>query len=254
MASIHLDRASVRFPIYGSRLRQAVSFRGTVGGFIGGRRGGPAVVAALEDVSLALNSGDRVGLIGPNGSGKSTLLRLIAGVYEPSSGRLRVSGRVLPLFDSMLGMSGEFTGRENIVLRGIHMGLTPRRALSRADEIADFSELGDYMELPLKTYSAGMQLRLAFSIATAFEADILLLDEQFMAGDAAFIDKAERRMKAFVDRTGILVQASHSERIIRETCNRVALLDRGRLIAIGKPDEMFSLYRERRAEEPTLAA
>jgi ABC-type polysaccharide/polyol phosphate transport system ATPase subunit len=254
MASIDLDRVSVRFPIYGSRLAQAAPSRGVVGGLIKRRRGGPAVVAALEDLSVAFDRGDRVGLIGPNGSGKSTLLRLIAGVYEPCRGRVRISGRILPLLDPMLGMSGEFTGRENIVLRGIHMGLTPRVALRRAEEIADFSELGDFMELPLKTYSLGMQLRLAFSIATAFEADILLLDEQFMAGDAAFVDKAERRMKAFVGRAGILVQASHSERIIKETCNRVALLEQGRLVAIGEPDEMFDRYRERRAQEPTLAA
>jgi ABC-2 type transport system ATP-binding protein/lipopolysaccharide transport system ATP-binding protein len=254
MASIDLDQVSVRFPIHGSRLPQAAPSRRTVGGIIKGRRGGPAVVAALEDLSVVFNRGDRIGLIGPNGSGKSTLLRLIAGVYEPCRGRVRISGRVLPLFDSMLGMSGEFTGRENIVLRGIHMGLTPRHALAQAEEIAEFSELGDFMELPLKTYSLGMQLRLAFSIATAFEAEILLLDEQFMAGDAAFIDKAERRMKAFVGRAGILVQASHSERIIRETCNRVALLEQGRLVAIGKPDEMFDRYRERRVQEPTLAA
>ena len=254
MASILLDQVSVRFPIYGARLPAGAPAHGAVGGAIRSRRRGPPTVAALENISVSFRRGDRVGLIGHNGSGTSTLLRVLGGVYEPFRGRVRVSGRVLPLFDPMLGMSSEFTGRENVVLRGIHMGLSPRRALERADEIAAFSELGDYMELPLRTYSAGMQLRLAFSITTAFDADILLLDEQFAMGDAAFIEKAERRLKAFVGRAGILVQASHSEQIVRDTCNRVALLDQGRLVAVGLPDEIFDLYRERRAKEPVLAA
>lgn len=243
MSAILLDRVGVRFPIFGARAERGSPKKGlAVGGAIAWSRRGRASVVALEDVSLTLREGDRVGVIGHNGSGKSTLLRVMGGVYEPSEGSLRVSGRVLSLFDPMLGMSVECTGRENVVLRGIFVGRTPRQALMKLDEIADFSELGPYMDLPLKAYSTGMQLRLAFSIATAFEPEILLLDEQFMAGDAAFMEKAERRLKAFVGRAGIVVQASHSERLIRETCAKVVLLEKGRVAAFGSPDEAFERY------------
>jgi len=149
---------------------------------------------------------------------------------------------VLSLFDPLLGMNIECTGRENVVLRGIFVGLTPRQVMARIDEITEFSELDAYMDVPLKAYSTGMQLRLAFAIATAFQPDILLLDEQFAMGDAAFMAKAERRLAAFVDRAGIVVQASHSERLLRETCSRVILLDRGNMVMFGETDRVFAEY------------
>jgi ABC-2 type transport system ATP-binding protein/lipopolysaccharide transport system ATP-binding protein len=248
MASILLDRVSVSFPVYGSPAAAPRKRRAGVGGLIAWRRGRPPTITALDRISLELCRGDRVGLIGHNGSGKSTLLRVIGGVYEPEEGRVQVRGRVLSLFDPMLGMSLDCTGRENVVLRGIFIGLTPRRALARVDEIAEFSELGPYMDMPLKTYSTGMQLRLAFSIATSFEPEILLLDEQFLMGDAAFMKKAEERLKSFVGRAGIVVQASHSERLIRDTCDRVILLERGRLDSIGEPDAVFERYRAKQEE------
>jgi ABC-2 type transport system ATP-binding protein len=247
MASIALDGVTVRFPIYGSRAGGGAKSRlRSVGGAITRARHAPPMVTALENVSLTLRRGDRVGLIGHNGSGKSTLLRVIGGVYAPSAGRIAVTGRVLSLFDPMLGMSLDCTGRENIVLRGIFIGLTPRQALARIDEIADFAELGDYMEIPLKAYSTGMQLRLAFGIATTFEPEILLLDEQFLMGDAAFMEKAEARLEAFVARAGIVVQASHSERLIRASCAKVILLDHGRLALHGDADEAFAQYHDHR--------
>ncbi|MEA3016832.1 MAG: lipopolysaccharide transport system ATP-binding protein [Sphingomonadales bacterium] len=254
MSAIVLDRVGVRFPLFGARARQQQPGASlSVGGAIAWSGRGRASVVALDGVSLTLRDGDRVGIIGHNGSGKSTLLRVVGGVYEPCRGSLHVSGRVLSLFDPMLGMSTECTGRENVVLRGIFVGRTPRQALTKLDEIAEFSELGAYMDLPLKTYSTGMQLRLAFSIATAFEAEILLLDEQFMAGDAAFMEKAERRLKAFVARAGIVVQASHSEQLIRDTCTKVVLLEKGRLAMAGEPGEVFARYRETRAAEAVRA-
>jgi ABC-2 type transport system ATP-binding protein/lipopolysaccharide transport system ATP-binding protein len=202
-------------------------------------------VEALRAVTLDLRDGDRLGLIGPNGSGKSTLLRVVGGVYEPSCGRVRVSGRVLSLSDPMLGMSLDCTGRDNVVLRGIYVGLTPRQALGRLDEIAAFAELEGWMNVPLKAWSSGMQLRLSFAVATMFEPDILLLDEEFLAGDSAFREKAERRLDSFVRHAGIVIQTSHSERLIRETCTRVLLLERGCPIFLGSPDDAFALYRGR---------
>ncbi len=253
MARIRLDGVTVRFPIYGAPSGAARNPMRFVGGIIRRPSHGPAAIEALRDISLSLGAGDRIGLIGHNGSGKSSLLRVIGGVYEPCEGRVEVSGRVLSLFDPMLGMSLECTGRENVVLRGIFVGLTPRQVLSRIDEIADFAELEAYMDIPLKSYSTGMQLRLAFAIATAFEPEILLLDEQFLMGDAAFIDKAERRLKQFVGRAGIVVQASHSERLIRETCSRIILLEQGRMALFGEPDEVFARYREAQAKEAVHA-
>jgi ABC-2 type transport system ATP-binding protein/lipopolysaccharide transport system ATP-binding protein len=252
MTSIVLSEVTVRFPIYGAARKAPKQRLPLVGGVIARARHAPPTITALEDLSLDLRDGDRIGLIGHNGSGKSTLLRVIGGVYEPCAGRVHVSGRVLSLFDPMLGMSLECTGRENVVLRGIYIGLTPRQALSRIDEIAEFSELGAYMDIPLKAYSTGMQLRLAFAIATTFDPHILLLDEQFLMGDAAFVEKAERRLKAFVARAGIVVQASHSERVIRETCAKVALLRRGRLEMFGDADEVFALYHRERATGAAL--
>ena len=206
-------------------------------------------IEALSGISLALRRGDRLGLVGHNGAGKSMLLRVIAGIYAPTSGSRRVDGRVLSLFDPMLGMAIECSGRENVVLRGIYMGLSPREARARIDEVADFCELGDYMDLPLGTWSAGMQLRLAFALATALQPDILLLDEQFGMGDAAFQEKAEARLRTFVARAGIVVQASHSERLIRETCSRALLLDHGRAVMLGAPDaDLRPLSRRRRGD------
>jgi ABC-type polysaccharide/polyol phosphate transport system ATPase subunit len=254
MARIRLDNVTVRFPVYGAPARAGMSPTRFVGGIIRRPSHGQATIEALRGITLSLEAGDRIGLIGHNGSGKSSLLRVIGGVYEPCEGRVEVSGRVLSLFDPLLGMSLECTGRENVVLRGIFVGLTPRQVLSRIDEIAEFSELEAYMDIELKAYSTGMQLRLAFAIATAFEPEILLLDEQFLMGDAAFLDKAERRLKQFVDRAGIVVQASHSERLIRETCSKIVLLEQGRMAMFGEADEVFARYREGQSEVARIDA
>lgn len=254
MATIDLAGVTVRFPVYGSGLRFG-ALRSGIGAAVGGaiRRDsrGPVFVEALRDVSLSLARGARVGLIGHNGSGKSTLLHLVAGIYEPCAGRIAVRGRVFSLFDPMLGMSLDCNGRDNVVLRGIYLGLKPREAKARIAEIAEFCELGAYMDLPLKAWSTGMQLRLAFAIATAFDPEILLLDEQFLMGDAAFREKAEKRLERFVDRAGIVIQASHSEELIRKTCSTAILLDHGRLAAMGETGEVFDRYRENLGREAT---
>jgi ABC-type polysaccharide/polyol phosphate transport system ATPase subunit len=244
MASVELDRVTIRFPIYGAGSRSLkAGVAAAVGGAIRRSRFGPPVVEALRNISFKLERGDRVGLVGHNGSGKSTLLRVLAGVYEPCEGHVRIRGRVLSLFDPMLGMSLDCSGRDNVVLRGIYVGMTPGEARARMDEIAEFCELGSYMDLPLKAWSTGMQLRLAFAVATAFEPEILLLDEQFLMGDAAFRSKAEARLNAFVDRAGIVVQASHSEELIRSSCRSAILLEHGRLAFMGRTDEAFERYK-----------
>jgi ABC-type polysaccharide/polyol phosphate transport system ATPase subunit len=251
MASVELRNVSVRFPVYGARAAPRRRWN-AVGGEIGGGGGSPLFVEALRDLSLSLVRGDRLGLIGHNGSGKSTLLRVIAGIYAPCAGSRRVRGRVLSLFDPMLGMALECSGRDNVVLRGIYLGLTPRAARARIEEIADFCELGAYIDIPMSAWSSGMQLRLAFAIATAFEPDILLLDEQFGMGDAAFQEKAQRRLRTFTASAGILVQASHSEPLIRETCSKVLLLDHGGEVLLGDPDAAFARYGAH-AAEPAVA-
>ena len=253
MARIELRDVSVRFPIYGARGPRLGRGWAAVGGAIRRRGRGTVHVDALQGVSLTLARGDRLGLVGHNGAGKSTLLRVMAGIYPPSEGMVRVEGRVLSLFDPMLGMALECTGRENVVLRGIYMGLTPRQARARIDEVTDFCELGPYMDLPLGTWSAGMQLRLAFAVATALDPDILLLDEQFGMGDAAFQEKAERRLAEFVARAGIVVQASHSEPLIRASCSKVLLLDHGAAAMIGSPEAAFARYRAAQREAANAA-
>lgn len=246
MALVRLDNVSVSFPIYdaGSRSlkKQLVA---AVGGSIqagsGSRR--LSTVTALESVSLHFGHGDRVGLVGHNGAGKTTLLRVIAGIYEPVFGVTEVVGSTAPLFDIALGMDPESTGYENILMRGLFLGLRPAEINAKADEIAEFTELGRFLSLPLRTYSAGMRMRLAFAVSTSISPDILLLDEGIGTGDAAFMEKASRRLREFTNRAAIIVLASHSEALLQSMCNRAVLLEHGRVVADGGVDEVLKIYR-----------
>jgi ABC-2 type transport system ATP-binding protein/lipopolysaccharide transport system ATP-binding protein len=199
-------------------------------------------VQALRDVSLTFCHGDRVGLIGHNGAGKTTLLRVLAGVYEPSHGRLRCEGQAVALFDPALGMEMEATGYENIFLRGLILGLSPKEIREQAEAIAEFTELGDYLAMPVRTYSSGMMLRLAFAVSTSISPEILLMDEWIVAGDSQFMEKAKKRMESFVGRSNILVLASHSLDLIRRWCDKVVLLEKGRVTAFGSLNEVLSKY------------
>lgn len=172
-----------------------------------------------------------MGLVGHNGSGKTTLLRALSGVYAPTSGRLDVLGRVVSLLDISLGMDPDATGYENIMMRGIMMGLTPKQIKSRMDEIAYFTDLGEYLNMPIRSYSSGMQLRLAFTVSTSVEADIILMDEWLSVGDAAFQQKAAERLNHLVGNAPILVLASHSPDLINTVCTRVIELHHGRLVS-----------------------
>ncbi|UST54577.1 ABC transporter ATP-binding protein [Comamonadaceae bacterium OTU4NAUVB1] len=231
MPFISMKKASVSFPIYGAG---SASLKKTLAASVtGGRLGketGVRVVQALSDIDLELQSGDRLGLIGHNGAGKSTLLRTLAGVYEPSSGDFERRGTVASLIDPSLGIEADATGIENIMLRGLVMGMSKKQVDALTDEICEFSGLGEYVNMPVRTYSTGMLMRLAFSISTSVEADILLMDEWLSVGDAEFTEKAEKRMRDVVAKSGILVLASHSMDLIQKECNRVVHMEHGRIV------------------------
>lgn len=202
------------------------------GGTISGT-GARRVVTALDGVSFELEAGDRLGLVGANGAGKTTLLKVLYGIYEPTAGTLDIRGKVDALFNINLGFRPEATGRRNILLRGLINGWTEAQIAERTEEIIEFSELGEFIDMPFKSYSQGMGARLAFAIATALEPEILLMDEWIGAGDASFQAKATERMNQLAKKAGIIVLASHSEELLAKTCNKRLELEKGRVTAFG---------------------
>jgi ABC-type polysaccharide/polyol phosphate transport system ATPase subunit len=244
LASVVVDNVSVVFPLYGGSARSLKKTLVSLGS--GGRVSEDAkhrvIVHALREVSFRLDHGDRVGLVGPNGAGKSTLLRVLAGIYEPTFGTAHCDGRVVPLFNPALGMDPEGTGHENIRLRGLLLGLDSDEIEAKRAAIAAFSGLEHYLDMPLRTYSTGMMLRLAFAISTSFVPDILLMDEWIATGDAHFVDKAERRMHEIVGRSSIVVIASHSMELIKRWCNKALYMDSGQLRLQGTADEIVAQY------------
>lgn len=248
MASILLEDVSVDFPIYSASSR---SFKKTMiwmgtGGRIARDAKDRVVVQALRNLNLRISEGDRLGLIGHNGAGKTTLLRAIAGVYEPSGGRIHCEGHVTPLFDSTLGMDMEATGYENLYLRGLFLKIPPAEIRARTEEIAEFTELGDYLAMPMRTYSTGMVVRLALAISTCVDPEILLMDEMINAGDAKFIKKSSERIEQLISRSSILILSSHSDSIIRTFCNKVILLEQGQIKAAGSVDDVLAEFAEQR--------
>jgi ABC-type polysaccharide/polyol phosphate transport system ATPase subunit len=247
VVKIVLDAVTIDFPIYGANQK---SLRKTLlahtGGLIQhrGQHQQRVSVRALENVTFDLKSGDRLGLIGHNGAGKSTLLRVLAGVYAPTSGTIEIEGRISPLFNTSPGLDPDDTGYENIKTCGMFLGMSLAELESKTQEIAEFSELGEYLMLPVRTYSTGMVTRLGFAIATAIEPDILLLDEGLATGDARFAARAEQRFKSLIQRSSILVLASHADVMIQSVCNRCALFEKGHLIEIGPIDEVIELYHK----------
>jgi lipopolysaccharide transport system ATP-binding protein len=222
MPHIDIRDLSIRFPVYGSDQR---SFKRTITRSVGGVLGrasaaSPPLVTALTNVSLRLDAGDRLGLVGHNGAGKTTLLRTIAGAYAPDTGVVEVEGKVATLLDLMTGMDPFATGIANIRLRGLVLGMSSKEIKDRTEEIADFTELGPFLGMPVKTYSAGMVARLAFGITTAIDADILLMDEWLGVGDASFRDKAQQRLLGVVQNATIFILASHDFGMLRQMCNK----------------------------------
>jgi len=257
LASVVVNNVTIDFPIYGSThrsLRQTLFAR--TGGLIRreGHRHKRVVVRALDKISFQLDHGDRLGLIGHNGAGKSTLLKALAGVYWPDFGSIRIEGRISPLFVSAPGLDLEDSGYENIKTCGMFLGMNSDEIERKAPEIAEFCELGEYLELPVRTYSAGMITRLCFAIATSIDPDILLLDEGLAAGDARFAARAEDRMQALIQRTRILVLASHSDALIKGMCNKGALMEKGRILAIGPVKDILAQYHQHNVEHAAARA
>lgn len=240
---IDISHIDVHFPIYDARSR---SFRHSLLGLGAGRIGATerhhVVVRALNDVSVSLSHGDRLGLVGRNGAGKSTLLRVMTGTYEPIAGSVSIRGRVAALTDITMGMDMDGTGYENILIRGLMLGLTRKESIARIPDIEAFTELGDYLNLPLRTYSSGMTLRLAFGISTSIQPEILILDEMIGAGDKRFNEKATERLNRLTEAASILVIASHVPETLRKLCSKAALLREGRIVDIGPVDDILKRY------------
>jgi lipopolysaccharide transport system ATP-binding protein len=229
MVSIRVDNVSLNYPLHQKlTLRQGRRSPRHAGGTILGE-GRSRFVTALDGVSFELAAGDRLGLSGANGAGKTTLLKVLYGIYEPTGGSVAIEGRVDALFNINLGFRPEVTGRRNIVLRGLINGWSHREIAARMDAIIDFSELGEFIDLPFKTYSQGMAARLAFSIATSLDPEILLMDEWIGAGDADFQEKARSRLNEMAKKAGIVVLASHNDELLTRICNKRMELEAGKV-------------------------
>jgi lipopolysaccharide transport system ATP-binding protein len=242
-AEIVADHVNLDFPLYhgSARSLKKVVFK-QLSGRMGADSRSRVVVQALRDISFRLQPGDRLGLVGSNGAGKTTLLRLLAGIYEPLSGRVRVAGSMNALLDPNLGMNTELTGRENIMLRGLYDGYS-RAAIRRLEEdVRDFAGLGDFMDLPVRIFSSGMVVRLGFALATAIRPQVLLMDEWFLAGDAQFMDKARARLEDMVRGAEILVLSSHALTVVQDWCTRVIWMDQGRILVDGPAGEVLAQY------------
>jgi ABC-type polysaccharide/polyol phosphate transport system ATPase subunit len=247
MATIRLESVSLSYPIYsaGSRSLKKSLMSVGVGGVLKFDTSSIVNIQALDTINLTLAKGDRLGLVGHNGAGKSSLLKLIAGIYTPTSGVSTVKGRVSSLLNIGLGMDDYATGYENIYLSGMFLGLSRKQITTLLPGIVEFCELGDYLSMPIRTYSAGMRVRLAFAISTSIEPEILLMDEVMGVGDAHFIDKATQRLNNVVNKASILVLASHSDKLIREMCNKAVWLEHGKVVLMGSVDDVLAAYAER---------
>lgn len=236
----------LRYPIYEAhRSFRVALFSRHVGGIIAQTAAGSVPhVTALQGINLELSDGVRLGLVGHNGAGKSTLIKVLGGIFEPSVGEIDITGRAATLITVGLGMDPDDTGYENILNCGLYLGMTPEQIAERTPEIAEFTELGDFLNLPLKTFSSGMAVRLAFAITTAVAPDIIIMDEGIGAGDARFAKKAKQRLERMIDTCSIMVLASHSRELIEELCSEAALLDHGRIVRRGPVADVLQQYDE----------
>ena len=244
MTSIQLKNVSVEFPIYNTPSRslknRVLNF--ATGGKIERKSDRLVIVSGLDDISLTFRDGERIGLIGHNGSGKTTLLRVLSGIYIPTHGEAVINGSCISLINISLGIDPDATGYENIRLRAAMMGMSPQEIAGKIDEIAEFSDLGDFLDVPFRTYSSGMQLRLAFATSTAVRPEILIMDEWLSTGDENFKERANQRMEELVGSTKILILASHSRELLSTNCSRVIWLDRGKVRMDGEPEQVLSAY------------
>ena len=248
MPSIIVKNLGLDFPIYDNirSLRRAI-FKNWIGGNVSKNthNNQKPMVTALESVNLELKEGDRLGLVGHNGAGKSTLLRVLAGVYTPSRGSVNIDGTISSLLSTGLGMCDDDSGYENIHNTFMLMGMTKKKTSLLTEQVAEFTELGGFLDFPMKTYSSGMKMRLAFAIATSIEPEVFLVDEVIGAGDAYFVQKSQNRIMELVKKSNILVIASHSDSIIQQMCNKAALFQHGQLVLLGEVNEVLDRYHER---------
>lgn len=248
-AALEVRNLSIRFPVFGADARSLK--KSVVSVALGGRLGMSGhhtpIVQALTDVSLTLEPGDRLALVGPNGSGKTTLLRAMAGVYAPDEGSVTVKGRIASLLELSLGIDPSATGYENIHLRGLVTGLSRNQIKEKQEQIAAFSGLGPFLSLPLKTYSSGMMARLAFAVSTSIDAEVLLMDEWIAVGDADFREQAHNRLLSMVERSHIMVLASHENSLIKDLCNKFVYMEHGRATKVMPIARLESYSAERKA-------
>ncbi len=244
MACVEIKNVSLSYPVYGANARSFKSALISVatGGRLN-RDSGSIVVEALNDVSLKLEKGDRLALIGHNGAGKSTLLKVLANIYEPTKGIVNVQGSTNCLFDIMMGMDHELNGYENITIRGMILGLSKSEIRKIIPQVEEFSELSDFMKMPIKSYSAGMKVRLAFGIITSVYSEILLIDEIVNVGDANFVEKAKAQMKNLIHQADFMVLSSHDTNIVGELCNKALWLEKGVVKDYGPVQEVLEKYR-----------
>jgi lipopolysaccharide transport system ATP-binding protein len=244
MASIRLQDVTVEFPVYNAPSRSLKNkvLSAVTGGAIDRRHDGHVIVRGLDAVNLLIGPGERVGLVGHNGAGKTTLLRVLSGIYTPTAGVADIEGETVSLINIALGIDPEMTGRENIRLRAALMGLTRAETTARFDEIAEFTGLGGYLDMPFRTYSTGMQLRLAFAVSTSIRPQVLIMDEWLSTGDEDFRVRAQARLKELVDSTEILVLASHSRALLQQNCTRVIWMEHGKVRMDGGPGEVLGAY------------
>jgi len=240
MALISVTDVNIEFRVDAER---SMTLRSAAAQLLRPRRSTPRVIEALRAVSLAIRAGERVGIIGPNGAGKSTLLKVLARIYPPHKGEVRVEGHVCPLFEFATGFEMEATGWDNIRTRALLLGMSAKEIEEKIEEIGRFSDLGEFLDIPVRCYSSGMLLRLAFATSTAVDPEILLLDEVMAAGDAAFIERARGRMDALMERASIVVFASHSLDMLPTFCERTIWLDHGRVRLDGTTQEVVRAYR-----------
>ncbi len=244
MALIDFQGVCVDFPVFNSSGRSLKKrlMRVATGGQLTQDAIGVVVIRALDNLTFRVHDGDRVALLGHNGAGKTTLLRVLSSVYAPTSGSTQIQGNLGSLIDISLGIDPEASGLENIYIRGRLLGMSAAEIKEKTPEIVEFSELGDFIEMPVRTYSTGMHMRLAFTISTTLRPEILLMDEWLSVGDEGFKLKAEARMREVVQSTSILVVATHSRELAMHTCNRVLWLEHGKVKMDGSPQEVCDAY------------
>lgn len=241
---ISFDQVCLAYPVYqaGSRLVSSQILNSITGGKLVSGANGHVQVQALDNINFNLFEGDRLAVLGHNGSGKTTLLRAVRGIYPPSSGTILSKGRIGSLIDISMGINPEVSGRDNIFIRGMLMGIPKKEVNEKLHQIIAFSELGEFIDMPVRTYSSGMQMRLAFAVSTIIEPDILIMDEWLSVGDENFLSKAENRINQMISKTKALVIATHSRSLAEHTCNKALWLEKGKQIAFGDVDEIVPLY------------